>query len=89
MKSFANEFIQNMVEGAKQHQTQHAADYELIANGIKNETDLTEQGNLVEQMVSQRRFGGKGTNQAASTSATAKSCKATATKPLHTTSTFS
>ena len=53
MKSLANEFFQNMVAGAKQHQTTHAADYELIANGIKNETDLAEQVSLVEQMVSQ------------------------------------
>ena len=52
MKSLANEFFQNMVAGAKQHQSTHAGDYELIANGIKNETDLAEQVGLVEQMVS-------------------------------------
>ena len=53
MKSLANEFFQTMAEGAKKHQAAHAADYELIVNGIKNETDLTEQVGLVEQMVSQ------------------------------------
>jgi ribose transport system substrate-binding protein len=53
MKSLANEFFQTMAEGAKKHQAAHAADYELIVNGIKNETDLAEQVGLVEQMVAQ------------------------------------
>lgn len=53
MKSLANEFFQTMAEGAKKHQAAHAADYDLIVNGIKNETDLAEQVGLVEQMVSQ------------------------------------
>ena len=53
MKSLANEFFQTMAEGAKKHQAAHAADYELLVSGIKNETDLTEQVNLVEQMVAQ------------------------------------
>ncbi len=53
MKSLANEFFQTMAEGAKKHQAAHAGDYELIVNGIKNETDLAEQVGLVEQMVSQ------------------------------------
>ena len=53
MKSLANEFFQNMAEGAKKHQAAHATDYELIVNGIKNETDLNEQVGLVEQMVAQ------------------------------------
>lgn len=51
MKSLANEFFGTMAEGARAHQAQHAADYELIVNGIKNETDLGEQVTLVEQMV--------------------------------------
>jgi ABC-type sugar transport system substrate-binding protein len=54
MKSLANEFFSTMAEGAKQHQAAHAADYDLIVNGIKNETDLAEQVNLVEQMIAQR-----------------------------------
>ena len=53
MKSLANEFFQTMAEGAKKHQAAHVGDYELIVNGIKNETDLAEQVGLVDQMVSQ------------------------------------
>ena len=52
MKSLANEFFKTMAEGAETHQSEHASDYELIVNGIRNETDLTAQVNLVEQMVS-------------------------------------
>jgi ribose transport system substrate-binding protein len=53
MKSLANEFFGTMAEGAKKHQSEHVADYDLIVNGIKNETDLAEQVALVEQMVAQ------------------------------------
>lgn len=53
MKSLANEFFSTMADGAKKHQAAHAADYELISGGIKNETDLAEQVGLVEQMVAQ------------------------------------
>ena len=51
MKSLANEFFKTMSEGAEAHQKEHSSDYELIVNGISNETDLTAQVNLVEQMV--------------------------------------
>lgn len=51
MKSLANEFFNTMAEGARQHQAAHASDYELIVNGTRNETDLAEQVNLIEQMV--------------------------------------
>src|SRR5687768_11744590 len=54
MKSLANEFFSTMAEGAKQHQAANADKYDLIVNGIKNETDLAEQVNLVEQMVAQQ-----------------------------------
>lgn len=54
MKSLANEFFSTMADGAKKHQAAHSADYDLIVNGIKNETDLAEQANLVEQMVAQQ-----------------------------------
>jgi ribose transport system substrate-binding protein len=54
MKSLANEFFVTMAEGAKTHQTAHAATYSLIVNGIKNESDLAQQVALVEQMVAQR-----------------------------------
>lgn len=51
MKSLANEFFKTMADGAEAHQAARAADYDLIVNGIKNETDLAQQVNLVEQMV--------------------------------------
>jgi len=51
MKSLANEFFGTMAAGAKAHQAAHANVYDLIANGIKNETDLSEQVALVDQMV--------------------------------------
>lgn len=54
MKSLANEFFSTMADGAKKHQAAHSADYDLIVNGIKNETDLAEQVNLVEQMISKQ-----------------------------------
>ena len=53
MKSLANEFFSNMAEGAKKHQAAHSDEYELLVGGIRNETDLTEQVNLVEQMTAQ------------------------------------
>jgi ribose transport system substrate-binding protein len=54
MKSLANEFFSTMSEGAKKHQAANAATYDLIVNGIKNETDLGEQVNLVEQMMARQ-----------------------------------
>lgn len=54
MKSLANEFFSTMAEGAKKHQAANSGTYGLIVNGIKNETDLAEQVNLVEQMVAQQ-----------------------------------
>jgi ribose transport system substrate-binding protein len=54
MKSLANEFFGTMAEGAKKHQATNAGTYDLIVNGIKNETDLAEQVNLVEQMVARQ-----------------------------------
>jgi ribose transport system substrate-binding protein len=51
MKSLANEFFSTMADGAKKHHAAHADAYDLIVNGTKNETDLAEQVNLVEQMI--------------------------------------
>jgi ribose transport system substrate-binding protein len=51
MKSLANEFFQTMQDGAKVHQKEHAADYTLIANGIKDETDTAAQIKIVQQML--------------------------------------
>lgn len=54
MKSLANEFFLTMENGAKAHQQAHAADYDLIANGIKDELDVGRQIDLVEQMIAQQ-----------------------------------
>jgi len=54
MKSLANEFFGTMAEGAKKHQAAHPESYELLVNGIKNETDLAEQVSLVEQMIARQ-----------------------------------
>ncbi len=54
MKSLANEFFQTMQEGARAHQRAHAAEYDLLANGIKDEIDTAGQIRLVEQMLAQR-----------------------------------
>lgn len=53
MKSLANEFFLIMEKGARAHQEAHAAQYELLANGIKDELDVGKQTQLVEQMVAQ------------------------------------
>lgn len=51
MKSLANEFFVTMADGARAHQADNAATYELIVNGIKDESDLSQQVALVEQMM--------------------------------------
>jgi ribose transport system substrate-binding protein len=54
MKSLANEFFVTMAEGAESHQRQSANEYSLIVNGIKNESDISQQVALVEQMIARR-----------------------------------
>jgi ribose transport system substrate-binding protein len=54
MKSLANEFFKTMEDGARDHQKQHADQYDLIANGIKDEQDVGKQIDLVEQMIAQK-----------------------------------
>ncbi len=54
MKSLANEFFKTMADGAEAHQTKNSDKYDLIVNGIKNETDLAAQVELVEQMIAQQ-----------------------------------
>jgi len=54
MKSLANEFFSTMEEGARLHQAAHQGDYELLAEGIKDETDVNRQIQLVEQMMAQQ-----------------------------------
>ena len=51
MKSLANEFFATMADGAKVHQAGAANRYELITNGMRSETDVSEQVTLIEQMV--------------------------------------
>jgi ribose transport system substrate-binding protein len=53
MKSLANEFFQTMQAGAKEHQKAHAAQYDLLANGIKDEIDTAGQIRLIQQMLAQ------------------------------------
>jgi ribose transport system substrate-binding protein len=54
MKSLANDFFSTMADGARKHHEARADAYDLIVNGIKNETDLAEQVNLVEQMIARQ-----------------------------------
>lgn len=54
MKSLANEFFQTMQDGATAYQKEHAAEFSLIANGIKDETDTSAQIKIVQQMMVER-----------------------------------
>jgi len=54
MKSLANEFFKTMADGAKKHQREHASEYDLIVNGIKDELDVNKQVEIVEQMIAQK-----------------------------------
>lgn len=51
MKSLANEFFKTMENGAREHQKQHASEYVLRCEGIRDEIDTTGQIRLVEQMI--------------------------------------
>jgi ribose transport system substrate-binding protein len=51
MKSLANEFFLTMEDGAKVYQKEHSADFDLISNGIKNESDTAAQIDIVNQMI--------------------------------------
>lgn len=51
MKSLANEFFKTMEEGARAHHELHADEYNLKVVGIKNETDVAQQIDYVEQMM--------------------------------------
>jgi ribose transport system substrate-binding protein len=53
MKSLANEFFVTMADGAKAHQAANPKAYTLVVNGIRNESDLSQQVALVEQMMAQ------------------------------------
>ncbi|WP_322043449.1 sugar ABC transporter substrate-binding protein [Paraburkholderia sp. J67] len=51
MKSLANEFFLTMETGAKDYQKHNASQFDLVTNGIKNETDTAAQIQIVEQMI--------------------------------------
>lgn len=51
MKSLANEFFVTMADGARAHQSEYGDRYQLIVNGIRNETDLAQQVALIDQMI--------------------------------------
>ena len=51
MKSLANEFFLTMENGAKDYQKKNADKFDLVSNGIKNETDTSSQIQIVEQMI--------------------------------------
>lgn len=54
MKSLANEFFLTMEDGAKTYQKDHPGDFDLISNGIKDESDTGSQIRIVEQMIVSR-----------------------------------
>ncbi len=54
MKSLANEFFLTMEDGAKAYQKEHASQFDLISNGIKDESDTASQIRIVEQMIVSR-----------------------------------
>ena len=51
MKSLANEFFLTMEDGAKAYQKEHASEFDLVSNGIKDESDTGNQIRIVEQMI--------------------------------------
>ncbi|MBE0630684.1 MAG: sugar ABC transporter substrate-binding protein [Burkholderia vietnamiensis] len=51
MKLLANEFVRTMENGAKEYQKHNAGQFDLITNGIKDETDTANQIRIVEQMI--------------------------------------
>ena len=53
MKSLANEFFKTMEDGARAHHAEHADQYDLKADGIKNELDVAQQVRIVELTVAQ------------------------------------
>ncbi|MBI4604854.1 MAG: sugar ABC transporter substrate-binding protein [Planctomycetes bacterium] len=54
MKSLANEFFDTMEKGARAHQKAHEVEYELLADGIRDEQDVARQNDLVELMIAKK-----------------------------------
>ena len=53
MKSLANEFFAVMAKGAEEYHKQHADQFDLIVNGIKDERDIARQVALIDEMLAQ------------------------------------
>lgn len=53
MKSLANEFFLTMEHQAHAHQKNSGNEYTLTANGIRNETDVSGQVRIIENMIAQ------------------------------------
>ncbi len=53
MKSLANEFFLTMEHEARAHQKSSDTEYQLTANGIRNETDVSGQVRIIENMIAQ------------------------------------
>ena len=53
MKSLANEFFLTMEQEARAHNALGGEQYHLIANGIRNESDISGQVRIVENMIAQ------------------------------------
>ena len=51
MKDLGNEFFQTMAAGAEAHQKAHAGEYELLVDGIQNETDLNRQVGIMTGLI--------------------------------------
>jgi len=51
MKSLANEFFVTMQKGGEDYQKANSASFDLISNGIKNETDTAGQIDIINQMI--------------------------------------
>lgn len=54
MKSLANEFFKQMADGAEAYHKEHADQFDLIVNGIKDERDIARQVALMDEMVGQK-----------------------------------
>ena len=51
MKSLATEFFVTMQKGGEDYQKAHSASFDLVSNGIKNETDTAGQIDIINQMI--------------------------------------
>ena len=54
MKSLANEFFKTMADGARKHEQESRGQYTLVVNGIKDERDLAQQVQIMDQMIAQK-----------------------------------